>query len=363
MEMNEWGALFEQNADAVFIISQDAVIYHNKALAALLARAASRNISEAIYAQFPEISTMQAEGRSATKVRVEGDVYELTRALFSGVFVFTLKREDTETVETRFLEALCSELRQKLGTIQSAVEVLEATEDESALRVLRKSQYQLERMCSQVEYFSHFKRQNVSLKVAQVDMVAFLQTRIETIKHLVKDKQISISFQADSKEAMLWIDKQKMEQALYNILTNSIRALEGKGEIQIKLSEKSDGLALTFSDNGIGIATDAYAHLFKSYNRSLLEKGRRGEGFGVGLYITEAIIKAHGGVMVVNSAEGKGTTLAISLPGGMAHLTQVELQQVQPGYLKFEEENSVHAMLTGLSEILGNDAFALWNIE
>jgi signal transduction histidine kinase len=95
-----------------------------------------------------------------------------------------------------------------------------------------------------------------------------------------------------------------------NILTNSILAIEGEGEITIETSSVNDQVKISIRDNGKGMPPEVKDHIFEPFFTTRTV----GEGTGLGLSISYSIIEEHAGTIEVASEPGEGTEFTISLP-------------------------------------------------
>ncbi|HTC69030.1 MAG TPA: ATP-binding protein [Acidothermaceae bacterium] len=107
----------------------------------------------------------------------------------------------------------------------------------------------------------------------------------------------------------MWLDPDKLDQILANLVDNAIR--HGAGKVTITLAPDGDGLTLTVSDHGEGVADEIRNLVFRRFWRA----GRRG-GTGLGLYIVKGLVVAHGGEVGVADAPGGGAAFRVALPTG-----------------------------------------------
>ena len=110
-------------------------------------------------------------------------------------------------------------------------------------------------------------------------------------------------------------DRGKLEQVFINILSNSLEAMPEGGRLVISSSEKNGLIEVRLSDTGTGIAEEDAARIFDPF----FTTKEIGEGTGLGLSICYGIIKQHGGDIEISSAEGRGTTVTVTLPVGEPH--------------------------------------------
>ena len=112
------------------------------------------------------------------------------------------------------------------------------------------------------------------------------------------------------------LDRVRISQALGNVLNNAIHSADASGSIVLAAElEGDDWLAITVTDDGIGIHSEDLPHLFDRFYRTDQSRSRGMGGTGLGLAITRAVVEAHGGTVSVASAgPGQGATVSIHLP-------------------------------------------------
>jgi len=107
----------------------------------------------------------------------------------------------------------------------------------------------------------------------------------------------------------VWLDPDKLDQVLANLLDNAIR--HGSGDIHLAVRRAGDGVAISIADHGCGVAPDIRGLVFRRFWRA----GRRG-GTGLGLYIVKGLVEAHGGTVFVGEADGGGAMFRVTFPAG-----------------------------------------------
>ena len=133
---------------------------------------------------------------------------------------------------------------------------------------------------------------------------------------LSQTRQIELSLQVSPDLPNVNLDRMRMSQALGNVLSNAIHCTEAGGHIVLRAGlECDEALAVSISDDGIGIHAADLPHVFNRFYRTGQSRSRGIGGTGLGLAITQAIVEAHGGTIAVTS-DGleQGVTVAIRLP-------------------------------------------------
>ncbi len=113
------------------------------------------------------------------------------------------------------------------------------------------------------------------------------------------------------KPVLGWWDAARLEQVVANLLSNAIKYGKG-GPIAVLIEATDDVATLQVEDRGIGIAPDTIARLFKPFERGVAA-GHFG-GLGLGLHISQQIVRAHGGEIRVRSKPDEGSTFTVELP-------------------------------------------------
>ncbi len=112
----------------------------------------------------------------------------------------------------------------------------------------------------------------------------------------------------------LWADPRRIEQVLRNLFDNAVKFSPPGTQIALTVAVEKDHVAVSLSDQGMGIAKGDIPALFMPFHRVRQAEGREVKGVGLGLYISRSIVEAHGGALWVESQLGKGSTFHFSLP-------------------------------------------------
>ena len=105
--------------------------------------------------------------------------------------------------------------------------------------------------------------------------------------------------------------EEKLYQAIYNIIDNAVKFTPEKGKITLELYKKNSGAFISVADTGVGIEAEQQRNIFNRFYRT--EQTKNIAGHGLGLAVADSIIKAHNGLIEVNSKKGSGSTFIITL--------------------------------------------------
>jgi signal transduction histidine kinase len=143
-----------------------------------------------------------------------------------------------------------------------------------------------------------------------------MQEMVEKTKRLlrneVKLKQVVFQTRVQENLPKVWIDQSRLQQALVNLLLNSIQAMPDGGELNLSIETvpEKEEIRIDVKDTGVGIPAERLDSIFDPFFTTKKE----GEGTGLGLSVTYNIIKHHNGRIYVESAPGEGTCFSIFLP-------------------------------------------------
>ena len=135
-----------------------------------------------------------------------------------------------------------------------------------------------------------------------------LKRCLAVLKPQFEERQIAVTLDIPAALPNVALDADQMEQVFFNLLKNALEALKDGGTIDITLDSDDQNVTIAFRDNGIGMDTEQFAHLFEPY-RTTKEKGT-----GLGLMVSKRIVTEHGGTIAAESKIGEGTTFTIILP-------------------------------------------------
>ena len=170
----------------------------------------------------------------------------------------------------------------------------------------------LTRLISEMLDLSRMENSKLDLKKEIFSMVELVELNVKDIEYSNMDAQILIK---QKEHFRVNGDKDRLGQVLINFITNAIKYSPNDKNIEITVYKTGSGLgAVAVKDNGIGIAKEDQANIFKRFYRVSGTNEETYSGFGIGLYLSYEIIKRHGGTIEVNSKLGEGSEFIFILP-------------------------------------------------
>jgi signal transduction histidine kinase len=146
------------------------------------------------------------------------------------------------------------------------------------------------------------------------DMVAFASEIAVEYQLLAENQGLGFVFETAVETQIIHFDKLLMQQVFANLLSNALKFTPEKGKVTLSIVQEDTMLLIGIEDTGIGIPSDALAHVFERFYRVNKGSHHTTEGTGLGLAICKAIVEQHGGSIGVDSIEGQGSRFWLRLP-------------------------------------------------
>ncbi|HDZ27149.1 MAG TPA: sensor histidine kinase [Candidatus Aminicenantes bacterium] len=205
---------------------------------------------------------------------------------------------------------LAHEIRNPIAGMKGALEIINEKTDEKDIRkeIFTEILLQIEKINNIIQdLLSYAKPKEMSVNL--VDPNECVKNAMKLAAPQISDKDIHFRFKGLENGTPAYIDADKIQEVILNLMLNSISAINKKGHITIDLRERNKrGLEIILSDNGKGIKKEILSQIFNPFFTT------KKRGTGLGLSICKKIIMAHKGSIEVKSQERKGTTFTIRLP-------------------------------------------------
>ncbi len=228
------------------------------------------------------------------------------------------KLESAHGTQQRFLADASHELRTPLTVLRGEIEVALRRERpaEEYREVLESSREEIERLARLTENLLSLARSDAGEGLVTretVDLAALCGRVCESAGAAAEAKRIRLAVDAPE-PVFVNGDACALERVCLNLVENAIRYSPAGESVMLSAVVEKGEAVLCVSDTGPGIGPEHLPHLFERFYRVDKARSREHGGAGLGLAIVEALVKAHGGSVVVSSAVGRGTTFTIRLP-------------------------------------------------
>jgi signal transduction histidine kinase len=205
---------------------------------------------------------------------------------------------------------LAHELKNPLSGIKGALEIINQSTSAADPRkdIFQEILFQTDKLINVIQDFLDYARPK-PFRFSLISPNIFVDTAVKLAKTQLQGKEIVFDFHGLPEDAVAYLDADKMQAVMLNLMLNSVAAIADAGRIGIDLSLGPEGsLDIRVSDNGRGIKEAQLGQIFHPFFST------KKNGTGLGLSICRKIIAAHGGVISVLSREGVGTTFLIRVP-------------------------------------------------
>jgi signal transduction histidine kinase len=235
-----------------------------------------------------------------------------------------VREQQAQHIKDDFLSIVSHELRTPLTSIQGYSQLLEArlrgvtdgnAKERSHLRIIRSQVGRMRRLVDDLLDVSRIdKRGGVSIEPASFDLVEELREVVARTRREHPNRDIALEAPA----AMpVEADRDRIAQVLTNLTDNAVKYSPEGGPIRIRARADRASAHVSVSDEGIGVTAEHLDLVFERFYQADDEVSRRRfGGLGLGLYISRAIIEAHGGSMAAapNREAGRGTVFSFRIP-------------------------------------------------
>ena len=278
------------------------------------------------------------------------------------------KLQELDQIKTRFFANISHEFRTPLTLILGHVEhfLKEKKTDEKSRKeyeIMHRNARRLLQLINQLLDLAKLEAGELQLKAEQMDVNAFLQAYVSSFSSLAENKGIQLRYSSEGSLPEAFVDKDKLEKIIGNLLSNAFKFTPVGGSILVRLGkaeELEEGrkesvgyFKIVVKDTGIGIKKEKLERIFDRFFQEDSSFTRSYSGSGIGLALVKELVKALCGQVYVQSEHGQGACFTVLLPLGKAHLKEGEIvnntgpiEMHSGGYLvenplKVEKNNSV----------------------
>jgi len=288
------------------------------------------------------------------------------------------KLKELDLLKSKFFANISHEFRTPLTLIMRPLEKvlskIEDTQHKKDLDVAKKYAGKLQNLINNLLTISKLESGKMQLRTSETDIVKLVNNYVQAFESLAKQKNITLNFTNGKEKINAFVDREKFEQVLNNLLSNAFKFTEDGGMIEVAVTptslnchfdsalagEKSAkylphqsgdsspeysgfgmtgkkeeeeykrGVKIRISDTGCGISPEHIEHIFDRFYQVKQEDNNFFEGTGIGLALTKELVELHYGKIEVDSdpdshREGKSTTFTLLLPLGKDHLKPEEI--------------------------------------
>lgn len=229
------------------------------------------------------------------------------------------KQQKLESARREFVANVSHELRTPLTTIKSYAETLLDMLDNADVPVtfintILNETDRMTRLVKDLLVLSSLEQQD-QLNKTEFSMLTLVSDVVDTLELVAKEHGHRLSLTVtEAFDGLFYGDRDRLEQLLYNIISNSIKYTPNGGKIEVIVGQNFNKVSIKVRDTGIGIPEKDLGRLFERFYRVDKARSREKGGTGLGLAISKGIVDNHGGTIAIQSEVNRGTEVSIVLP-------------------------------------------------
>jgi signal transduction histidine kinase len=223
-------------------------------------------------------------------------------------------------LRAQFVASVSHELKTPLTAIRMFAETLQlgrytepAARDEYLGTIVNECE-RLSRLVDGVLLFSKMDQGKRIFRFRPVQAAEAVRSAVRTLEYPLAQEGFRLHLEIPEDLPMIHADRDALEQAVLNLLSNAMKFSADARDIELALSRQDGEIAVRVTDHGIGISADEQSRIFDKFYRAPTPENRHIPGTGLGLALVAQILKAHGGRVSVESAPGKGSTFSLCFP-------------------------------------------------
>lgn len=258
--------------------------------------------------------------------------------------------ENVTAHKLQFFTNITHEIRTPLTLILNPLDSIVKREKDPEIQrniwTIQRNARHLLNVVNQILDFRKIENNKMMLTLKQVDIVQFTQEILSYFETYAETEKIVYKFRTDTPHQQLWIDTDKIEQVLLNLLSNAFKYSPKYGTILVSVTDNGPSVLIEVEDNGKGIDKESLPRIF---DRFYALKNTSNYSTGIGLHLTREYVELHHGHITADSLPGAYTVFRVELFKGKSHFGENAAfdETLSTNYLADEviDDNKVDALL------------------
>lgn len=290
--------------------------------------------------------------RNNLEQKVESRTLELEKAKDELSNSNTLLKS-AQKIQNNFFANISHEFRTPLtlilGPVKQLIDTANNANSKEQLNLIYRSAKKLNRLVDELLDISKIESGEMKLSAAPLNLVVLANEICTSFYPLAERKKINFTVHIKEKIIIAFIDRNKFEKILNNVLSNAFKFTPEGGSVEVEIQNHPELVSgssvdieklkrvqldskveISVRDTGIGIPTDHLDKIFDRFYQVDASQTREQEGTGIGLSLTKELIDLHKARIEVESEEGKGSTFKLIFPLGKDHLNPNEICELEP---------------------------------
>ncbi|MEO0897065.1 MAG: ATP-binding protein [Bacteroidota bacterium] len=252
------------------------------------------------------------------------------------------QERELDQIKGRFFTQLSHELRTPLTLILGPLKQLLARKekhpDEKELKMMERNANRLLHLVNQVMDLSKLQSGKLELKASPQELKPLMGYIYSSFESRTASKNIDYSLEFEAESIQLFLDEDKFQTIMDNLLSNGCKFVPQNGELTIKVTDHHNKVQIDVMDNGPGLSPLEMEYIFDPYYQVEDHQQTDQAGSGIGLALAKELTELHGGMIKVFSVKGEGSTFQLTFLKGKEHLKPA---QIFMGIKSRKEQNSL----------------------
>jgi signal transduction histidine kinase/DNA-binding response OmpR family regulator len=277
------------------------------------------------------------------------------------------KEKELNERKLSFFTNISHEFRTPLTLIINPVKELLYQDDKnldtSSMNIVYRNAKRLLSLVDQLLLFRKADSEGDTLKASNLNLVSLVKEVFLCFSHQARSKNINYEFSSAQDRISIYADREKLEIAIFNLLSNAFKFTPDMGSISVELKETANEVNILITDSGCGIPEDSIEKIFNRFYQEHDQNSSIGGGFGIGLFLVKNFVEMHGGTITCKNNNGNGTSFNVQLLKGNEHINPAFIvpdQQESSLFLKELNQDDllivpVKKKEKGLTDLLGQE--------
>jgi PAS domain S-box-containing protein len=244
--------------------------------------------------------------------------------------------QESSRLKDEFLATVSHELRTPLTAILGWAHMLRTGQftggdAAKALETIERNARSQSQLIDDLLDVSRIITGKLRIDVRPVDPNSFIESAIEAVRPAAEAKGVRVQRVMDTGVVTVSGDPVRLQQVIWNLLSNSIKFTPRNGRVQVRLERVNSHIEIAVSDSGSGIAPEFLPYVFDRFRQADQRTTRQHGGLGLGLAIVRHLVELHGGTVRAESpGEGQGSTFTVLLPVAPVYQSTGQEERVHP---------------------------------
>lgn len=255
--------------------------------------------------------------------------------VFSMRIIIMRRQRKASDEKIRFFINTAHDIRTPLTLIKAPLEELSEKESltpngRTNMNTAIRNVNALLRLTTNLINFERADTYSSALYVSEYELSTYMEEMINAFRPYADVKRISLTYESNFRYMNIWLDKEKMDSILKNLITNALKYTPEGGSVHIFTAETDDTWSVEVKDTGIGIPASEQKKLFKMHFRGSNAINSKVTGSGIGLMLVWKLVHLHKGKINFTSSEGKGSCIKVTFPKGEKYYRKA-IHRPKPG--------------------------------